>query len=167
MSTRTTSGSKKRKKKKARGESEKQFFGLLDKNPKVKKREVIAFARELATLIEAGVPAVPALQLLKESREGKAFEPVIEGLMEDLKSGSPLADSMSRYPKVFDRFFVRTVATADRGAPIVEALRQGAGFLNSADSAMAKARKAMIYPMIVLTLGLAVTLLMLTVALPR
>lgn len=166
MSTRARSVPKTRRKKGSKDAPERYFFGLLTKNPKVKTREVVAFARELATLIEAGVPAVPALQLMKEAREGRPLELVIQGLMDDLNSGRPLADSMARYPKVFNRFFVRTVSTADHGAPITEALRQAAGFLDTADSAIADARKAMIYPMIVLTLGLAVTILMLTVALP-
>jgi type IV pilus assembly protein PilC len=103
---------------------------------------------------------------MKEAREGRPFEAVIQGLMDDLNAGRPMAEAMDRYPKVFDRFFVRTISTADRGAPITDALRQAAGFLDTSDSAMADARKAMVYPMIVLVLGLAVTVLMLTVALP-
>ncbi|MCH7593006.1 MAG: type II secretion system F family protein [Chloroflexi bacterium] len=166
MSTRARSVPKARRKKKSKDAPERYFFGLLTKSLKIKTAEVVGFAREFATLIEAGVPAVPALQLMKEARAGRPFEMVIQGLMDDLNSGRPLADAMGRYPKVFNRFFVRTISTADHGAPITDALRQAAGFLDTADSAIADARKAMIYPMIVLTLGLAVTVLMLTVALP-
>lgn len=157
---------KSRPKSKKQDGQKKQLFGLLTPSTKVKTNEVVAFAREFATLMDAGVSAVPALQLMKEAREGKPLEAVIQGLMDDLSAGRPLADSMERYPKVFSRFFVKTVSTADRGAPITEALRQAAGFLDTADSAIASARKAMLYPMIVLALGIAVTILMLTVALP-
>ena len=53
-----------------------QFFGLITPSTKVKTRDVVAFAREFATLIDAGVSAVPALQLMKEAREGKALSNV-------------------------------------------------------------------------------------------
>ena len=172
MSTSARRGSKKRARRKAKAPAgprngpKKQFFGLLTPSTKIKTRDVVAFAREFATLIEAGVAAVPALELMKEARAGRPFESVIQGLIDDLNSGRPLAESMAGYPKVFNRFFVRTVSTADRGAPITDALRQAAGFLDTTDSAVASARKAMVYPMIVLVLGLAVTVMMLTVALP-
>jgi type IV pilus assembly protein PilC len=168
MSTQARRGSRRKTKRKAKKQDgqKKQLFGLLTASTKIKTNEVVAFAREFATLMDAGVSAVPALQLMKEAREGKPFEKVIQGLIDDLSAGRPLAESMERYPKVFSRFFVKTVSTADRGAPITEALRQAAGFLDTADSAVASARKAMLYPMIVLALGLAVTVLMLTVALP-
>ena len=162
----TKSRKKSRRKTKKQDGQKRQLFGLLTPSTKIKTNEVVAFAREFATLMDAGVSAVPALQLMKEAREGKPFEAVIQSLMDDLNAGRPLAESMERYPKVFSRFFVRTVSTADRGAPIAEALRQAAGFLDTADSAISSARKAMLYPMIVLVLGLAVTVLMLTVALP-
>jgi len=170
MSTRARRTTRRKTKRKAKAKSQagpqKQLFGLITPSTKIKTGEVVSFAREFATLIDAGVSAVPALQLMKEAREGKPFEPVIQGLIDDLNAGWPMAEAMDQYPKVFNRFFVRTISTADRGAPITDALRQAAGFLDTADSAMADARKAMVYPMIVLVLGLAVTVLMLTVALP-
>ena len=120
MSTRARSVPKARRKKKSSKDAPgRYFFGLLTKSLKIKTAEVVAFAREFATLIEAGVPAVPALQLMKEARAGRPFEMVIQGLMDDLNSGRPLADAMGRYPKVFNRFFVRTISTADHGAPIL------------------------------------------------
>jgi type IV pilus assembly protein PilC len=173
MSTKARYGSRRhgsrKKKKRADGPQtgpKKQLFGLITPSTKVKTAEVVAFAREFATLMDAGVSAVPALQLMKEAREGRPLELVIQSIMDDLNSGRPMAEAMERSPKVFNRFFVRTISTADRGAPITDAIRQAAGFLDTADSAMVGARKAMMYPMIVLILGLAVTVLMLTVALP-
>ena len=130
------------------------------------KRDLAAFTRELSTLLEAGVSVVPALTLLREQRVGTAFDPIIESLVADLNAGLPLAEAMAKHPKVFARVFVWTVATSDRGAPIVGALQQAARFLETADSALTQAKRAMIYPMVVLVVGVGVTLMMITTALP-
>jgi type IV pilus assembly protein PilC len=142
------------------------LFGLITPNTKIKSREVVAFSRELSTLIESGIPVVPSLILMAEQRAGSPFQAVINALIEDLGAGSPLAEAMARHPKVFSRFYVRTIATSDRGADVVASLRQAAEFMDAADSALAQAKKALIYPAIVMVLGISVTILMLTVALP-
>ncbi|MFW6174858.1 MAG: type II secretion system F family protein [Chloroflexota bacterium] len=171
MSTRTFNARRRKRKsgrakpKKSNPAGNKKFLGL-ELEQKVKQRDVIAFSRELATLMESGLPAVPALELLLEQRKGKGFEPVIRALIEDLQSGFGLAEAMARHPKVFNHFYVTTVSTSDRGAPLVDVLRQAADFMDTAESALAQAKKAMLYPAIVMTLGLSVTVVMLVVALP-
>ena len=144
------------------------LFGLFkgDSAPKVKRAVMIAFARELATLIESGIPGVQALVLTGEQRRGTALEPVVRSLVRDLNSGMLLADAMARHPKVFSHIFIQTVATSDKGAPVAEVLRQAADFLDTADSAMAQAKTALIYPAVVITVGLAVVTILITVVLP-
>ena len=143
-------------------------FSLLrrDSSPKIKQAIVIAFARELATLIESGIPVVQALVLTGEQRRGTPLEQVVRRLVRDLNSGMLLADAMAAYPKVFSHIFVQTVATSDKGAPVAEVLRQAADFLDTADSAVSQAKQALIYPAIVMTVGLAVVTLLITVVLP-
>ncbi len=143
-------------------------FGMFrrDSAPKIKRSIVIAFARELATLIESGIPVVQALVLTGEQRRGTPFEPVVRRMVRDLNSGMLLADAMAAHPKVFSHIFIQTVATSDKGAPVAEVLRQAADFLDTADSAMSQAKQALIYPAIVMTVGLAVVTLLITVVLP-
>ncbi|MBI4307129.1 MAG: type II secretion system F family protein [Chloroflexi bacterium] len=144
----------------------KYFFGLIDSSDKISRRELVSFTRELSTLLEAGVPLVPALKLLTEQRKNKALGAVIEVMLGDLASGTSLASAMARHPKVFGNVYVRTVGTSEHGAPIVAALNHAAEFLESAESALAQLKKALIYPSIVLLLGLGVSYMMLTVTLP-
>lgn len=173
--TRRSSTSPSRKKKtvarmrgtRARGKNT-GVFSLLRRgsSPKIKQSIVIAFARELATLIESGIPVVQALVLTGEQRRGTPLEPVVRRLVRDLNSGMLLADAMAAHPKVFSHIFIQTVATSDKGAPVAEVLRQAADFLDTADSAVSQAKQALIYPAIVMTVGLAVVTLLITVVLP-
>jgi len=134
---------------------------------KIKRAELIAFSRELSTLIDSGIGIESALNLLMEQRVGTAFEPVINQLKEDLNSGKTIAESMGAQPNVFPRVYVRTVSSADRGAPLNRTLSQAADFLDSAQSAMAQAKRAMIYPAMVVLVGIGVVTMLLTVSLPQ
>ncbi len=134
---------------------------------KIKRAELIAFSRELSTLIDAGIGIESALNLLMEQRVGSAFEPVINRLRDDLNSGKTIAESMGSQPDVFPRVYVRTVSSADRGAPLNRTLSQAADFLDSAQSAIAQAKRALIYPMMIVLVGIGVVTMLLTVSLPQ
>lgn len=134
---------------------------------KIKRAELISFSRELSTLIEAGIGIDSALKLLLDQRKGTAFEPVIQQLKDDLNAGKTIAESMSSQPAVFPRVYVRTVSSADRGAPLTRTLSQAADFLDSAQSAIAQAKRAMIYPMMVVFVGIGIVTMLLTVSLPQ
>jgi type IV pilus assembly protein PilC len=134
---------------------------------KIKRAELIAFSRELSTLIDAGIGIDSALNLLKEQRVGTPFEVVINQLKDDLNAGKTIAESMGSQPKVFPRVYVRTVSSADRGAPLNRTLSQAADFLDSAQSAISRAKRALIYPMMVVLVGMGVVTMLLTVSLPQ
>ena len=134
---------------------------------KIKRPELIAFSRELSTLIDSGIGIESALNLLMEQRVGKHFEPVIEKIKDDLNGGKTIAESMGSQPDVFPRVYVRTVSSADRGAPLNRTLSQAADFLDSAQSALAQAKRAMIYPAMVVLVGIGVVTMLLSVSLPQ
>lgn len=134
---------------------------------KIKRAELISFSRELSTLIDAGIGIDSALKLLLEQRANTPFADVIFKLKEDLNAGVTIAESMNSQPKVFPRIYVRTVSSADRGAPLTRALNQAADFLDSAQSAMAQAKRAMIYPMMIVFVGIGIVIMLLTVSLPQ
>ena len=134
---------------------------------KVKRADLISFSRELSTLIEAGIGIDSALKMLHDQRARTPLEPVIAKLKDDLNAGLTIAESMGAQPKVFPRIYIRTVSSADRGAPLTKTLRQAADFLDSAQSAMAQAKRAMIYPMMIVFVGIGIVIMLLTVSLPQ
>ena len=134
---------------------------------KPKKTEVVSFTRELVTLLESGIGMGPALRMLGEQRKNSMLGEAVLQIAEDLNSGSTIAEAMMKHPDVFPRIYVRTVASADRGAPLAAALTQAADFMDTAASAIAQAKRSLIYPALVLTVGIGVVIMLLTVSLPQ
>ena len=134
---------------------------------KPKKLEVVSFTRELATLLESGVGMGPSLKMLGEQRKNSMLGEAVLEIAEDLNAGATIAESMARHPDVFPKIYVRTVSSADRGAPLATSLLQAAEFMDTAASAIAQAKRALIYPALVLTVGLGVVIMLLTVSLPQ
>ncbi len=134
---------------------------------KPKKTEVVAFTRELSTLLDSGIGMGPALLMLGEQRKNSMLGEAILQMAEDLNSGLTIAESMTKHPDVFPRIYVRTVSAADRGAPLATSLRQAADFMDTAASAIAQAKRALIYPAMILLVGIGVVIMLLTISLPQ
>ena len=134
---------------------------------KPKRADVISFTRELATLLESGIGMGHALRLLAGQRRKTPLGAVIADINDDLNAGSTLAEAMKKHPAVFPRIFVRTLSSSDRGVPLTTTLKQAGDFLDSAQSAVAQAKRAMIYPSLVFFVGIAVVIMLLMVSLPQ
>ncbi len=134
---------------------------------KPKRTEVISFTRELSTLLDSGIGMGPALLMLAEGRKGSMLGDAILQMAEDLNAGLTIAESMTKHPDVFPKIYVRTVSAADRGAPLSTSLKQAADFMDTAASAIAQAKRALIYPAMILTVGIGVVIMLLTVSLPQ
>ena len=134
---------------------------------KPKRADVISFTRELATLLDSGIGMGHALRLLAGQRRNSPLGPVIAAINDDLNAGSTLSEAMKKHPQVFPRIFVRTLSSSDRGVPLTTTLKQAGDFLDSAQSAVSQAKRAMIYPSLVFFVGIAVVIMLLMVSLPQ
>ena len=166
---RRTGAARRRKKQREQKKSLwKQFNeSSLFSKKKPKKTEVVSVTRELATLLESGIGMSAALHLLGDQRKGTMLGDAILALAIDLNAGATIAESMAHHPDVFPRIYVRTVSAADKGAPLPASLRQAADFLDTAASAIAQAKRALIYPGLIMMVGVVVVLFLVTVSLPQ
>ncbi len=161
-----------RRRRRRKPQARKSFWRRLNDSDifskkKPKKTEVVAFTRELATLLDSGIGMGPALTMLGDQRKNTMLGAAILQMADDLNSGLTIAESMAKHPDVFPKIYVRTVSSADRGAPLSTSLRQAADFMDTAASAIAQAKRALIYPIMILTVGIGVVILLLTVSLPQ
>src|SRR5687768_8669638 len=76
---------------------------------RVKTKHIMTFTRQLATLIDAGLPIMRSLSILNEQVESQIFKDRISAMKDDIESGSSLSDAMARHPKTFDRLYVNMV----------------------------------------------------------
>lgn len=132
----------------------------------VKTQDVIDFSRQMATLIEAGIPIMTALQLLEEQSPAAGLRKVIAGLARELQEGSSLSQALARYPQVFSNTYCQVIKASEAAGNLEAALRRMAGYLEKETAARKKVGHALVYPVIVLLMAFGVFLLLTTIALP-
>lgn len=135
------------------------FFG-------VKGQDVISFSRQLATLLESGVPLLNGLEILKQHVGNSALARVLAGITEELRLGSSLSDAIKRHPLAFPPLYARMTEVGERMGNLEQILRQLASYLEREQAVAGKTKKALAYPMAVLLMAIGVAVLLVLVALP-
>src|SRR5438045_1866176 len=144
---------------KGKGGSLADFF-----KPGVKTRDVVVFTRQFATMINAGLPLVQALDILSQQTENKILADVTRQVVYDVESGQTLADALRKHPKAFSDLYVNMVAAGEAGGILDTILVRLAEFLEKNDAIVRKVKGAMIYPGVILSVAvIAVSVLLIFV----
>lgn len=143
-------------------------FKLLDRFfNRVGSDMVVNFTRQIATMIDAGLVLSEAVDILSEQQNQKRFKEVLEEISADLKGGLSFAASLSRYPDIFSKLYVNLVRAGEASGKLDEVLIRMADTLEKEREFKARIRGAMIYPMVVITMMLAVIILMMVFVIPK
>jgi len=135
------------------------FFG-------VKRRDLIIFSQQLATLLTSGISILPALRLLAEQSSRRALREVLQEVTADLERGKSLSTALTAHPLAFPDIYARTLTVGERTGNLEDILRQLATYIEKEQDLMRKLRDALTYPIFVLMVAVGVVIMMLTVALP-
>jgi len=135
------------------------FFG-------VKNSDVVDFSRELATLIESGVNILNALQLLEEQTHNSTFKKVIAEMINDLRGGDSFSIAAGKHTQVFSRTYCQVMKASERSGNLEAGLRHIAEFIDKQAAAKKKIQSAMAYPLLLALMGIGVSVILITVALP-
>ena len=146
-------------------ESENLFGGFLSK--KVKSKDKVLFARQLSTLINAGLPLTQSLRTVVEQINNKYFATVINQIISDIEGGSTFADALSRHPDIFNNVFVSLVAAGETSGTLDVSLERIATQQEKDAEVLSKVRGALVYPIIVVVVIVSVVIFMLTTVLPQ
>ena len=133
---------------------------------KTKQRDVVIFTRQLATMIDAGLPIVQALDLLAQQTEKKTFSEVIATVKNEVESGSAFADSLAKHPAIFNELYTNMVSAGEMGGMLDTILVRLAAYMEKAVKLRAKIKSAMIYPISVISVAVLVTTLLLVYVIP-
>jgi type IV pilus assembly protein PilC len=117
---------------------------------KIKFKHIATFTRQLAVLIDAGLPILRCLHILQEQVESVIFKERIAAMTADIESGSSLSEAMSKYPKQFDNLYVNMVRAGEVGGVLESVLHKIAHFLEKRQALIGKVKSAMVYPVVVL-----------------
>src|SRR5690348_10491015 len=120
---------------------------------RIKTRDIVIFTRQFATMINAGLPLVQALDILSRQSENKALQDVTRQVVYDVESGHTVADALRRHPKAFTDLYVNMVAAGEAGGILDTILMRLATFLEKNDALVGKVKSAMIYPAVIMSVA--------------
>lgn len=146
------------------------FLGLSlgPKLTRLGQKDIALFTRELATLLESGLPLDRSLSVLMELAEDKTvLNKLISRVLEKVKSGSSLADALDKQTGVFSRFYLNMVRAGEAGGSLGEVLSRLAEYLERSKELKDTVSTALIYPSILLLMSLASLFVMLTFVVPQ
>ena len=134
---------------------------------RIKTKHVMTFTRQLATLIDAGLPILRSLHILQEQVESSVFKEKIGQISKDIEGGGTLSDAMSKHPKVFDSLYVNMVRAGEIGGVLEAVLNKIAEFLEKRQAIIGKVKSAMMYPLVVSTLAVGIVAFILLTIIPK
>ncbi len=130
----------------------------------VKTRDIVVLTRQFATMINAGLPLVQALDILAQQTENKILADVTRQVVYDVESGHTLADALRKHPRAFSDLYVNMVAAGEAGGILDTILVRLAQFLEKNDAIVRKVKGAMVYPAVILSVAvIAVSVLLIFV----
>lgn len=145
-----------------------QSGGFLKKlSNKVPTKERIVFTRQLATLINAGLPLTQSLRTVQEQTKHKRLQAIAQDIIASIEGGSSLSASFEKHPDVFDGVYIALVSAGEASGTLDKALERIADQQEKDAEIMGKVKGAMVYPAIVSLVMLGVIVFMLVTVVPQ
>jgi len=132
----------------------------------VKLEEVVIFSRQLATMVDSGIPLVQALDILCEQIEKPVFKSILSKIKDDIETGSSLSDALARHPAVFSTLYVNMVRAGESSGALDDILDRLASYLEKTNTLQRKVKSSLVYPVVVITMAMLITLVMLLKVIP-
>jgi type IV pilus assembly protein PilC len=142
------------------------FENIAIFQPKVTGKDVVIFTRQLSTMIDAGLPLVQCLQILAKQQSNSTFRKVLQDIQTDVETGTTLADSMRKHPKIFDNLYSNMIEAGEIGGILDTILSRLAVFKEKAMALQKKIKGAMTYPAICLAIATLILIIILIFVIP-
>ena len=136
------------------------------KSGRIKAEELVIFSRQLATMVNAGIPLVQSLDILSEQMESPAFREVVNQVRSDVEAGASLSAALEKHPKVFSLLYTNMVRAGETSGMLDEILERLSGYLEKNDKLQRKVKSAMVYPAVVSCMAIAITLVLMLKVIP-
>jgi type IV pilus assembly protein PilC len=133
---------------------------------KVGLSDLVVFTRQLATMIDAGIAIVQALQALAEQTPNKVMRDVIRDVCSRVESGESFSESLQKHPKAFNRLYYSMVAAGEKGGLLSEILARLATYLENTERLRKKVKTALMYPTAVTVVAITITTFLLVKVIP-
>jgi len=136
------------------------------KGGKVALADLVVFTRQLATMIDAGITIVQALQALAEQTPNKIMRDTIRDICSRVEAGESFSEALTRHPKAFNRLYVAMVGAGEKGGLLAEIMARLATYLENMDRLRKKVKMALMYPTTVTVVAICITIFLLVKVIP-
>jgi len=133
---------------------------------RVRDKDLTVFTRQIATMINAGLPLVQSLEVLASQQPNKQFKRILTKIREDVEGGSTFAASLKQHPTVFTSLYMSMVEAGEAGGFLDTVLNRLAGYIEKSMTLRRKVKGAMIYPATIITVAVAVVIFLLIFVIP-
>src|SRR5215471_1660327 len=134
---------------------------------KVKSKVLTTFTRQLATLVDAGLPLLRGLRVLEKQEKNPTLKSIIAELALAIEGGSTFSEALAQHPKVFNRLFVNMVKAGELGGVLEVVLTRLSEFMEKAQKIKGKVISAMFYPVAVLVVATAILIVLMVKVIPQ
>ncbi|MEX2577650.1 MAG: type II secretion system F family protein [Verrucomicrobiales bacterium] len=134
---------------------------------RVKGRVLMIFTRQLATLVDAGLPLLRGLSVLAKQEKNKVMAGTINHLADSVAGGATFSESLGQHPKVFDKLYVNMVKAGELGGVLELVLVRLAEYQEKAQKLKNRIVAAMVYPVIVIVIAVGILIFLMAVIVPR
>jgi len=128
--------------------------------------ELVVFSRQLATMVDAGIPLVGALDALQEQMESKVFKTIVKRVRDNVEGGLSLSEAMSKQPNVFSPFFINMVKAGESSGNLDEILDRVAIYMEKTIALIRKVKSSLIYPAVVVIMAILITTFLIVKVVP-
>lgn len=149
-------------------DAKKGLFGMSGGGRhKVRAKDRILYTRQLATLINAGLPLTQSLRTVGEQTPNKTLQAANAQVVADVEGGSTLAAAFAKHPKIFNNIYIQLISAGEASGTLDESLIRIATQQEKDAAVLSKIRGALIYPVIVIVVIIGVLIFMLTTVVPQ
>lgn len=134
---------------------------------KIKTKVLTQFTRQLATLVNAGLPLMRGIDVLKRQMRDAQMLEALNGIADNIAAGGTFSEALSAYPKIFDRLYINMVKAGEAGGVLEVVLGRLAEFAEKSEKIKNKVKGAMIYPIVVLVAAIGITAFLLVAVIPK
>ena len=124
--------------------------------PRVRETEVIIFARQFSTMIDAGLPLLQCLDILHTQELNPTFKKILKKIKESVESGETFANALRKFPKVFSEIFINMVAAGEASGVLDVILKRLSSYMEKTAKLKRQVKGAMIYPILTILISIIV-----------
>lgn len=134
---------------------------------KITPSDIAIFARQMATMMQAGVPLVQSFEIIGQGNDKQNMQKLILGIKSEVEGGVSLAEALSKQPLYFDPLFINLVNAGEQSGALETMLDKLATYKEKVEALKAKVKKALFYPIAVLVVAFIVTVILLVFVVPQ